>query len=119
MKRSKRTLMAIVAVFLTTGAVWLTNREAAPPKATWDDVVTEARLGGYRLIDTEKLWQRYQSDRKSLLIVDTRQAWEYRTGHIQGAVSFPMEPTKWARWRKKGALGKFLRTDKERAIVFY
>ncbi len=39
------------------------------------------------------LSERYQKDAKSLLLVDTRQEWEYRTGHLKGAVNFPMEPT--------------------------
>jgi rhodanese-related sulfurtransferase len=52
-------------------------------------------------------------------MVDTRQEWEYRTGHIKGALNFPMEPTGWARWRKKGALSKFLGPDKNQLIVFY
>jgi rhodanese-related sulfurtransferase len=51
--------------------------------------------------------------------VDTRQEWEYRTGHIDGAVNFPMEPTGWARWRNRGPMETFLGPDKERGIVFY
>jgi rhodanese-related sulfurtransferase len=51
--------------------------------------------------------------------VDTRQEWEYRTGHIQGAPNFPMEPTWFARWQRKGELGKLLGPDKERSVVFY
>jgi len=51
--------------------------------------------------------------------VDTRQEWEYRTGHIRGAVNFPMEPTWLSRWRKKNALAQLLGADKNRTIVFY
>jgi rhodanese-related sulfurtransferase len=82
-------------------------------------VLEEARQGGYRLIGTNELWQHYQANPQSLLLVDARQEWEYRTGHIKGAVNFPMEPTWWSRWRKKGALRKFLGPDKNRFIVFY
>jgi hypothetical protein len=51
--------------------------------------------------------------------VDTRQEWEFRTGHIQGARNFPMESTGWSRWRKAGALEAFLGPDRQRPIVFY
>ena len=84
-----------------------------------DDVVAEAEIGGYRLISTEDLWKRYRENRDSLLLVDTRQGWEYRTGHIKGAVNFPMEPTWLSRWRKKGDLGRLLGEDKDRTLVFY
>jgi rhodanese-related sulfurtransferase len=51
--------------------------------------------------------------------VDTRQEWEYRTGHIKNALNFPIEPTWLSRWRKKDALQTFLGLDKNRLIVFY
>lgn len=57
----------------------------------------------YRLISTEKLWEFFSRNTAKLIIVDTRQEWEFRTGHIKGAVNFPMEPTWWGRWLKKGA----------------
>jgi rhodanese-related sulfurtransferase len=47
-------------------------------------------------------WQ--ETDPKFLLLVDTRQEWEYRTGHIKSSVNFPMEQAWLSRWRNKGAL---------------
>ena len=82
----------------------------------WD---AEADTGGYRLISTEALALQYRKDPSGLLLVDTRQQWEYRTGHIEGARNFSMEPTWWSRWRKAGELEAFLGPDKERTIVFY
>jgi hypothetical protein len=119
MRNKKNTLIAIVAVLITIGALWFTNRAVTPKEATWDDVLAEARAGGYRIITTEELAERYREDAKSLLLVDTRQEWEYRTGHLLGAVSFPMEPTAWSRWRKAAALKSFLGPDKDRTLVFY
>lgn len=119
MRNTKVTSLAFLAVAATIAALWLTNGAVTPKEATWDDVSTEANRGGYRLISTEELWKRYSADRDSLFLVDTRQEWEYRTGHIQGAVNFPMEPTWFARWKKRGDLKRFLGTDKERTIVFY
>lgn len=82
-------------------------------------MLTEAKQGDYRIISTDELWARYEKDPAKMLLVDTRQEWEYRTGHIKSALNFPMEPTWMSRWRNKGALGKFLGPDKERFLVFY
>ena len=115
----KPTLIAFVAVMFTVGALWFTHRAVTPTQATWDDVLGEARTGGYKIITTEELSERYQKDPQSLFLVDTRQEWEYRTGRLRGAVNFPMEPTWWSRWRSAAALETFLGPDKERTIIFY
>ena len=115
----RKALLALVAVSITMGAIWHTNRVVLPKTATWDDVRAEASQGGYQLISTDDLFKQYSSPPQSLLLVDTRQEWEYRTGHIKGAVNFSMEPTWLSRWRNKGALEKFLGPDKNRFIVFY
>jgi 3-mercaptopyruvate sulfurtransferase SseA len=119
MQNQKVTYIALVAVVIMVGALWFTNRAVTPKEATWDDVLAEAKAGGYQIITTEELAERYQNDAKSLILVDTRQEWEYRSGHIEGAVNFPMEPTSWSRWRKASALETFLGPDKDRAIIFY
>ena len=119
MKDSKKALFALAAVAITIGYLWQTNRVVTPKAATWNDVLTEARQGGYRIIGTDELWGRYEKDPNKILLVDTRQEWEYRTGHIKGAKNFPIEPTWLSRWRNKGALEKFLGPDKERLLVFY
>jgi 3-mercaptopyruvate sulfurtransferase SseA len=119
MKTGKSVFMGVVAIAATLSILWFNNRTVAPQKSTLDGVVTEAQNGGYRLINTEELWQRYNADSESLFLVDTRQEWEYRTGHIKGASNFPMETTWWSRWRAKGSLRKFLGPNKDRFIVFY
>jgi hypothetical protein len=119
MQNKKVTLIALVTVLLTVGALWFTNRAVTPKEATWDDVLAEARNGAYQIITTEELAERNRKDAKSLLLVDTRQEWEYRTGHLLGAVNFPMEPTSWSRWRKASALETLLGPDKERTVIFY
>lgn len=119
MQRSRTTLIAFVAVLLTIGSLWLTNRAVTPRQATWDDVLAEGRSGNYRIITTDQLAGLYRQNSGRPLLVDTRQEWEFRTGHLQGAANFPMEPTAWARWRKAAALEKFLGPDKDRTIVFY
>ena len=115
----KKALLTLIAIAATIGALWITNRSVTPKEAVWDDVVAEAKMGGYKLINADKLWDNYRKDPDSLLVVDTRQEWEYRTGHIKGALNFPMEPTWLSRWRKKGDLETFLGADKNRFVVFY
>jgi 3-mercaptopyruvate sulfurtransferase SseA len=119
MRGVSKALLALLAIAITVGILWYESRPVVPKKATWEDVVAEAKRGGYQLIKTEELWERYRKDSGSLLLVDTRQEWEYRTGHIKGALNFPIEPTWLSRWRKKGELNTFLGSDKNRFIVFY
>ena len=119
MKIITKNIMAVTVVCLTIGALWFTNRAITPKTATWEDVVSESKAGGYQLITTKELHEKYTGDPESPLIVDTRQEWEFRTGHIKDAVNFPMEPTWFSRWQKKSALKEFLGPDKNRSIVFY
>jgi 3-mercaptopyruvate sulfurtransferase SseA len=118
-KKALFALLAVLAVVITIGYLWQTNRVVTPKEATWNDVLIEARQGDYRIISTDELWERYEKGSDKMLLVDTRQEWEYRTGHIKGALNFPMEPTWMSRWRNKGALENFLGPDKERYLVFY
>ena len=112
-------LIPALAVLLTVGFLWHSQRPVTPGPSNLAQVKEEAKKGHYRLIDTDDLWKLYQSEKEKILLVDTRQEWEYRTGHIKGAVNFPMEPTWWARWREKGPLSEFLGPDKNKTIVFY
>ena len=119
MNNLKRALFALIAVCLTVGYIWEENRTVSPPQETWDDARADAVSGGYRLISTDDVWRRYEANPEGLLLVDTRQEWEYRSGHIKGAINFPMEPTWLSRWRKKGDLESVLGPDRNRLIVFY
>lgn len=82
-------------------------------------VVAEADRGGYRLVDLAELRERYEKDPESLLLVDTREEWEFRAGRIRNARLFSMKPTWWARFRSAGKLKRFLGADKTRFIGFY
>lgn len=117
---SLRSYLLPLAAFITTIIlVWYGQQPTTPAKATWEDVLEEARAGGYRIITTDQVAELSSSEPSSLLLVDTRQEWEYRTGHIVGAVNFSMEPTWWSRFTNGGRLEKFLGTDKNRTLVFY
>ena len=108
--------LALAATILTLA---YSAHKPEPSQATMENVRAEAVSGGYRLITTEELRDWLHSKVNNLLLVDTRQEWEYRTGHIMGAVNFPMEPSWLSRWRNKSALAQLLGADKNRPIVFY
>jgi hypothetical protein len=118
---TKRTsaFLAFAAMLITVVSVWYTQRPAAHRQANWEDVNAEAKASGYAIISTDELADRYHKGYSDLLLVDTRQEWEYRTGHIERALNFPMEPTWWSRWRKAGELEDFLGPNKDRVMVFY
>jgi hypothetical protein len=119
MEIKKSALLALAAVMLTVALLWLTGNSVAPREATWQDALNEAQSGGYRLITTADLAREYETRGAALLVVDTRQEWEYRTGHIRGSIPFPIEPTGWSRWRQTDALATLLGPDKDRFIAFY
>lgn len=120
MQRIKPALCVLIAIAATIGALlYFTNGAVTPKKATWEDVKAEAKRGAYKLISIDEFRKLYNENSGSVLAVDTRQAWEYRSGHIKGALNFPIEPTWFSRWKKKGALETFLGPDKDRTIVFY
>ena len=79
----------------------------------------EAERGKYRLLDIDGLWKLYRDPGQELLLVDTRQDWEYRTGHIKGAIHFSMESSWFARLIQRHPLAETLGEDKERILVFY
>jgi hypothetical protein len=118
-KNRKTIILALAVMALVIGSLWFTNRAVTPTVATWEDVLAEAKRGGYQIIKTQDLWEKVQKDPNSILLVDTRQEWEYRTGHIKGSMNFPIEPTGWSRWRKQKPLETFLGPDKNRFLVFY
>ena len=119
MNKTVSIFVAAGVVILTALFVWHGLRPVVPKVATWEDVLTEAKNGGYQIITTEELSERFHDDPENLLLVDTRQEWEYRTGHIEGALSFPMEPTWWSRWRRAEELEDFLGPNKDGTFVFY
>jgi hypothetical protein len=119
MKNRRTTLLAMAAVILTLGALWYIQRPVILQETTLAEVEAEAVRGGYRLITTAALAELYGQHRAKALLVDTRQDWEYRSGHIQGAVNFPLEPTAWSRWRSQDRLAALLGPDRDRLAVFY
>ena len=106
----------VAAAFLVS---WHLNRPVPAPVSSPAQVQREARQGGYRLIDVDALHRLHTAAAERITLVDTRQEWEYRAGHIQGSGNFPMEPSWWARWTSRAQLNTYLGPDKEKKIVFY
>jgi predicted sulfurtransferase len=120
MKSIGRLILTFVSIGIALGYLSFTRPNLNQKETTWEEVLIDAQKGGYKIITTEQLQELYKGNMlEKLLLVDTRQDWEYRTGHIKGAINFPMEPTWWARWQKAGELKTLLGPDKDRPIVFY
>lgn len=119
MQRKGTIPLALAVAALTLGVLWYLHRPILTKEPTWEEVQAEARRGGYRLINTADLAELCRREGDRLLLVDTRQEWEYRTGHIKGSVHFSMEPTAWARWQAKGPMAELLGPDRDRPMVFY
>jgi 3-mercaptopyruvate sulfurtransferase SseA len=112
--------LLVLATVVLLGVVWWWRRRAAVPREVgWDEVMVEAKTGGYRLISTEEMANRYRRDPQGLLLVDTRPEGEYRAGHIRGAVNLPLMPAWWGRWRSRKLLAALLGPDRGRFVVFY
>jgi thiol:disulfide interchange protein DsbD len=78
-----------VVVALALGALGLLWRHyhgaALSKQTTWEDMVAEARRGGYRVITTRELADLCRQPPPGLLLVDTRSDWEYSTAPLQVA----------------------------------
>ena len=116
---SRQKFILLIFLYLLVGQSALQAAAVQPPEQSYDAVIAEAKKGGYRLIEIEELWQVYQQTGDDLILVDTRQDWEYHAGYIKGAVNFSMEPTWLARLTQQAALEQFLGPDRTKTIVFY
>lgn len=120
MKHLRHIMLTLISIGMALGYLSFTRLNINPKETTWDEVLIDARKGGYKVVTTEQLRELYIDNKlEKPLLIDTRQDWEYRAGHIKGAINFPMEPTWWARWWKAGELKTLLGPDKDWPIIFY
>jgi predicted sulfurtransferase len=108
-----------VIVILTLVGCQVITANAQSPNDPAASTLQEAEKGKYQLIDIDNLWELYQDSSGEILLIDTRQDWEYRTGHITNAKLFPMEPTWFSRLIQRHALAQALGPDKDRILIFY
>jgi predicted sulfurtransferase len=117
--QTKTLLLLLLLSFLTPSHQALAATD--PQAQAWTQVLDEARRGNYKLIMPEDIRGRFLENPDSLLLIDTRQEWEYHREHIKGAVNLPVTPTwrtqysPWARAEMKKLLGP----DKKRLAIFY
>ena len=115
----KRLWLPLLAITITVGVLWFTNRAVTPREPTWDDVVAEAKDGGYRLINTDELRQRYENGSSEHFAGRYPPRVGICAGTHHGRGEFPHGAYRWSRWWKKGDLATALGPDKNRFIVFY
>jgi len=86
-----------------------------------DNVVAEAKKGGYQLISPEELKEEYLKDPASFSLVDVRQEWSYQMQHIKGSLHIDFAPTWWNQYSPmmRSEMKKVLGPDKEKKFVFY
>ena len=114
-----RTALHYVIALLTIICCAASMADAKSPDNLAALVQQEAARGKYQLIDIENLWELYRDSSSDILLIDTRQEWEFRTGHIADATHFSMEPTWFSRLIQRHALAQELGTDKEKILIFY
>ncbi len=93
---------------------------AAEPPTWWAEAVREGERKGYRVITLEDLAALSQAE-EDLLLIDARPSYEYRAGHIPGAVNMEFHPGDKLQFppEKRARLKKLIGPDKDRPVVFY
>jgi hypothetical protein len=86
-----------------------------------DNVVAEAKKGGYQLISPDELKKEYLTDSTAFLLVDVRQEWSYQMQHIKGSLHIDFAPTWWNQYSPmmRSEMKKTLGLDKDKKLVFY
>ena len=93
--------------------------ELAIEKATMK-FMKDTMAGGYKLVSTEDL-NKWVTEKKDMIIIDTMPADSFKNGHIPGAVNAELPKTTLAdaTAEQKEAFIKLLGTDKTKTIVVY
>ena len=83
-----------------------------------DNVVAEAKKGGYQLISPEELKNEYLKDSTAVSLVDVRQEWSYQMQHIKGSLHIDFAPTWWNQYSPmmRSDMKKLLGPDKDKKV---
>ena len=94
--------------------------EGKPLPVWWEQVADNARKNGYNLITFPELKSLYDS-KADFILLDARPAYEFRSGHLPGAVNieFHLGDRSKLDPEKAKALESLLGKDKGRLIVVY
>jgi len=113
-------LLAIARAMLVALAVLTSTAMAADRPSWWDGAASEAKAEGYGLITAEEL-NDLSDTNPDLLILDVRPDYEYRAGHLPGAVNleFDLGDRLELKPDKRAAVKKLLGPDRNRPIVIY
>lgn len=117
----KRIMYISFMFFLFTSYVAQVQAESLNEARVRNQIVAEAKKGGYQLITHEELKKEYLTDPAAFLLVDTRQEWAYQMQHIQGASHIDFTPTWWNQYSPmtRSEMKKLLGPDKNKKVVFY
>ena len=86
----------------------------------WQQVENEAERDGYSLVTPDDLKKLYASE-ESFLVVDAREDYEYKEGHLPKAVNFEIDLGDRIKPKpeKQSSFLKLLGNDKNRKIIIY
>ena len=112
-------LTATAILFCFSLSVPITRAQDKPP-LWWPDVKKKADRHGYDLIAPGRL-QTWIDNRTDFLLVDVRPSYEYRQGHLPGAVNFEIDQgdLRDLAPEKKDGYRSLLGPDPDRSIVVY
>ena len=117
--------MARKSFFLLLSLFVFTAQQSQAATATQEqalaEVREEARRGNYQLIRPGAIREQFLKEPESLLLVDTRQEWEYQREHIKRAINLPVKPTWWTQYSLwvRANMKKLIGPDLKRRVVFY
>jgi len=117
----KKIVQISLMFFLFLSFAAQAQSETKNPANPWDNVVAEAKKGGYQLITPEDLKNKYLKDSTAFLLVDVRQEWSYQMQHIKGSLHIDFAPTWWNQYSPmmRSEIKKILGPEKNKTIVFY
>jgi hypothetical protein len=117
----KRITYIIFMFFFFLSFVAQVQAESQNADRARNQIVNEAKKGGYQLITPEELKKEYLTDPAAVLLVDTRQEWSYQMQHIQGASHIDFAPTWWNQYSPmtRSEIKKLLGPDKNKKVIFY
>jgi hypothetical protein len=117
----KRIMQVSFMFFLFLSFVAQVQAESQNADRVRNQIINEARKGGYQLITPEELKNEYLKDPASFSLVDVRQEWSYQMQHIKGSLHIDFAPIWWNQYSPmmRSDIKKLLGSEKNKKIVFY